>query len=475
MDAAVTLALLGAVAGFCASALPGFHVNTLAILLLAAAPQAGAGGVAFLVAALAASPFGLALSSTFLGGSSDESALSSLPAHAMAREGRGVEAVALQAWGALLGMLLALPLAFAMRGLLVPLAPRLPALMPWLLLGIVVLLVASESARPAVHARRVVVPWRDGTRLLRGPLSREPRLRVGRALVEDPHGLLEGAADGEVVEARVETLRVPGALSPVVGRALAVGVLLLSGALGWAAFRLGAASPFGLPASPLLPLLAGLFAAPELLDACRRTGRAPAARLGAPRVRLRELLRPALPGAAASSALGLAPGLSGSHAALLAPRSRTPEQALVTLAAVNGGAVVFTLLAWHALGKARSGALVAAQQYAAPAEWSTLAPPVAVLREAALVVLAASAACLLARALSRPVARSAASVGASRLALGGLVLLAGAVAAFTGWLGLLVLAVAALVGLTTKRAGVRRSHAMGVILVPALLRAWSIA
>ncbi|HVM44705.1 MAG TPA: hypothetical protein VM582_02125, partial [Candidatus Thermoplasmatota archaeon] len=68
MDLALlSAALAGALAGVVASALPGVHVNLLAVALLAFAPDAGSAGALFLVAALAASPFGLALSATFLG------------------------------------------------------------------------------------------------------------------------------------------------------------------------------------------------------------------------------------------------------------------------------------------------------------------------------------------------------------------------------------------------------------------------
>lgn len=446
----MTAAAAGALAGLVASALPGLHVNLLAVALLALAPGGGAPAAAFLVAALAASPFGMALSATFLGGPGDDAALSSLPAHELAREGRVREAVALQAWGALLGILLALPLALVARALLVPLAPRLADAMPWLLLAIVVALVLSEPRRFPVHPRWMVAPWG------------ERRVRM-REDILDPHGL---AGDAEIVP--VERVWSMGPLSAWAGKLAALFVLALTGALGLAAFRLGAASPLGLPSSPLLPLLAGLFALPSLLPLALWPPARARVVLRAPRARLGELTRAAWPGAAASVVLGLAPGVSASHAGLLTPRARTAEGALVRLAAVNGGAVVFTLLAWHALGKARSGALVAAEQLAPVAAWPTWAPTSAVLREAALVVTAALAACLLARGASSWLARAP----ARPLAAGGLALLLASVALFNGALGLLVLAVAGCAGALPARLGLRRSHAMGVILVPALLRAW---
>ena len=446
-------ALAGALVGVFASALPGLHVNLLAVALLALAPDAGEPGAAFLVAALAASPFGLALSATFLGGPGDDAALSALPAYELVREGRVREAVALQGWGALLGILLALPLALVARALLVPLAPRIAAAMPWLLLVILLALALSEPRRFPVHPRWMVVPW-------------PARRRRYHSDMLDPYGLAEGRP--EVDAERVWSL---GPWSAAAGKLAALAMLLLSGALGLAAFRLGAASPFGWPSSVLLPLLAGLFALPSLVPLALAPPRRRRFALRTPRARLRELAASAWPGAAASVVLGLAPGVSASHAALLTPPAHTSERALVRLAAVNGGAIVFTLLAWHALDKARSGALVAAEVFAPVPAWPTWTPTPPILLEAALVVGAALVALLLARAASTGLARAP----ARPLAVAGLVLLVASVVLFNGALGLAILLSAGLVGALPARLGVRRSHAMGVILVPALLRAWGLA
>lgn len=424
MDVPLLIAsLVGAAAGVVASALPGVHVNLLAIGVLAFAPTSGMPAdawSAFLVGALAASPFGLALSATFLGGPSDDAAFSSLPAHELASEGRVREAVALQAWGAMLGILVALPLAFAVRLAL----PHLPlaAATPWLFLAVIALLVWTEKAK----------------------------LRSPRATRWDEIDEREG--------------------SRWLGRLAALGILVLSGALGLAAFRLGASSPTGWPASALLPLLAGLFALPSLVMSLRARPRLRDI-LRKPRAPIGSLWRAAWPGAAASATLGLLPGVSPSHAALLTKQPRAPEPALVRMAAVNGGAVVFTLLAWHALAKARSGALVAAGTLARVPAWPTWRPPVAVLEEAALVVAAAIVGLLLARQASGWLSRAR----PGPLALGGLALVLVAVALFNGAVGLAVLGAAALVGALPMRIGVRRSHLMGAILVPATLRAWEIA
>lgn len=427
MDAGVALlALAGGAAGLVATALPGAHVNLLALL-------AADLGAPFLVGALAGAPFGLALSGTLLGVGEDPA----LPAHALAREGRAAEAVALQAWGAFAGLCLALALATLLSPLARAGAPLLLRAAPWLAAAACALLVLTEPARPRVHPRLVAAPWGS--------------IRARAASVHDPHGIYAGEE-----WARAERVWHAGPLSRPAGMALALLVLLLSGALGVVALRMGARSPLGLPASALLPLLAGLFAAPVLLDALK-AGRAPRARLRAPRPP-RGWLRDIVPATLTSSLLGLAPGVSASHVALLAPRQRDPERRLLATGAVSGGAVAFTLLAWVALRKARAGALVVLP--GAPPPWLDLA---------AIALLAAGAACLLARRLTRPLANALARLPPRVPPLAGLAMLLGAVALTTGAWGLGVLAVAASIGALAARLGVRRGLCMGAILVPVLL------
>lgn len=362
----LVVAIAGAVAGLVAMSLPGVHVNSLALLTLGLAPASGEAGVAFLLGAMAGAPFGLALSHALFGG------------HPLAAEGRQQELVALLSWGAFAGILLALPLAFVARPLMVALLPHVK----WVLLLVVVGLVAMHRDK-----------WW-----------------------------------------------------------LAVVVLLTSGALGLVAFLAGNA--------PLVPLLTGVFAVPNLIAMLWREEPRSRVRFHAPRIRARELLRRALPGAAASSLLGLAPGVSTSHVAPFASDEKD-ERRLVTLGAVNGGGVVFGLLAFHALGKARAGALVAAQQ---------LAPAKDFISDATLVLAAAGVACLLARGASAALP----GLPEKPLATAGLVLIGTAVALASGLWGFGVLFVATLVGFAAERVGVSRSVLMGVILVPAALRAWGI-
>src|SRR5687768_5578625 len=89
--------------------LPGFHVNTLVALAFAAGLADPAVAVAIMAAASAHAFFG-AIPSTYIGVPGDDVGVSALPAHALAREGKGPDAVAACLDGALLATILAIAL-----------------------------------------------------------------------------------------------------------------------------------------------------------------------------------------------------------------------------------------------------------------------------------------------------------------------------------------------------------------------------
>lgn len=238
-----------------------------------------------------------------------------------------------------------------------------------------------------------------------------------------------------------------------------------TGLLGLAAFRLGATSPLGVPASPLLPLFAGLFAVPSLLAARKAPKRVPATPAAPPRG---WTARTALAGATAGSVLGLLPGVTAGHAnALLPRRDVDADEARLRSAAVAGAGLVFALAVALALGPTRSGALAAAQAID-PADWRAWAPDAEAVRWAGATLAGAGAGCAgmlwaaprLARAWRR-------LPRGPLLAVAGCILL-GIVTLLNGAVGLAVLAVAASAGHLATALGVSRVHAMGVIVIPTL-------
>lgn len=242
-------------------------------------------------------------------------------------------------------------------------------------------------------------------------------------------------------------------------------VVATTGLLGLAAFRLGASSPFQVPASPLLPLFAGLFAVPGLLAARKAPKRVPATPAAPPRGWTR---RTALAGASAGSVLGLLPGVTAGHAGALLRRDGVDvDEARLRSAAVAGAGLVFATAVALALGPTRSGALAAAAVID-PADWRAWTPSAEAVRWFAATLAGAGAGAALMLALAPRLARAWRRLPRGPLLAAVAAVLVLVVATLNGAVGLAVLAVAGVAGHLAPALGVSRVHAMGVIVVPTL-------
>jgi putative membrane protein len=242
------------------------------------------------------------------------------------------------------------------------------------------------------------------------------------------------------------------------GGAIAVA---LSGVLGLLALPLEPTAP--LPGSVLAPLFAGLFGAPVLLDAMQGEG-VPRQEGAALSLGGRTLAGLGATGSLAGALVGYLPGVSSAIAATAA-LSATPGRYgargfLVTTSGVNTSNAVFALFALVALGSPRTGVLVAFEATEAPLDLPLLLSAVAIAAVVGfLLVLAVGDRYLdwVGRLDPRWL---------SLAVLGLLVVLSGL---FAGWVGLVLFAVATVVGLVPVRLGVKRAHLMGVLVVPLAL------
>jgi putative membrane protein len=401
----------GALAGLASGLVPGLHVNTVCVVAIAFLPGLGPAAAVGLAAMAAAHACSSLLPSTFLGAPGEETLLSALPAHRMLLDGKGPDAVQAGLHGGLLGLAAAVLLALPYK---------------WLL---------GEPGRGLVWVEESMVAVLAGILLLL--VARESR---------------RGAA-------------------PV---AWAVVVLALSATLGLLGARVAVEAWVGVPATPLLPMLSGLFGAPALLETMRARPdvppQMPASRAPA---RLRRMARwGALSGVAAAAATAVLPGLTSSVAAAAASAGRRDDDArpmLATLSALAMAHLVLTFVVlWLSL-RARTGLAVAVQQTWSVAAWSDGAPPLA-LR---MVLLACVAGALLGTlgtaALARPAAIWLPRLPQHLVAAAALAILVGLVALFSGWSGLGLFAVACCVGLVPLSVGLGRVHLTGCLLVPVLL------
>lgn len=388
--------LLGAVSGV----IPGIHSNTIAGFLAGVSGPLllliGPNGLAAaIVATMVTHTFLDAVPSTFLGVPDPDTVLAVLPAHRMCLAGHGEEAVRTSALGSVAGFVLCLPLFVLFMVVL----PPMQEYIDWGI-GLVILLAS---------------------------------------------GLL-------IVYSR----------SP--GWALAVFVvsgLLGVFSLGYAHFSLGV---FGI-GEVLLPLLTGLFGVPVLFSSMRTSAPIPAQSFSGLAILPRAVLAEGMRGAVAGAIVGWLPGFSsGTANALLALRRdgdfemHDSRRYLVATSAANTANAVLGIAALYAIGRMRSGAMVALGSFELP--------------PLSLLVLVAGCTAFAAYLLTIGAARCAPVImGLNQPLLAKIVLVFLVLVSlmFCGPFGLFVLLVATLVGMIPGWVDVPRIFCMGAIMLPVML------
>ena len=150
--AALAFLLGGAALGTASGLVPGLHANNFALLLAGIAPSIPADpllvGIAMLGAGVVHSFLDI-VPALALGVPDAATAIAALPGHRLVIAGRGREALRLSAVGSGLAVALAVPLAVPITWVMVRGYPTVRAHLPWLLAGVVVFLVVTESSRRA--------------------------------------------------------------------------------------------------------------------------------------------------------------------------------------------------------------------------------------------------------------------------------------------------------------------------------------
>ena len=444
--------LLGIISGL----LPGIHNNSFALALVALAPFLAEKGLSpFYVAVIILSnalsqTFHDIIPSIFLGAPDGDTALTVLPGHRLLIEGAGAEAVRLSALGSagsvVASLIFVLPFSLFFKAVY----PYIEAHMAAILILIVFLMLATEKG-------------------------------------EDPN-------------------EKKGPLAKYKYKAFALVLFLITGVLGLFAFaRESLMVPivnFGEP-SILLPLLSGLFGASQLIISLLTSSKIPEESVSALRLSRKRILRGILTGSAAGSLVAWLPGLSSAIAALLTglvakvdfdriplkkkvpepelgrlksslysdPYAGNPEtldsskEFIISNSGVNTSNAIFGLVAFVVIGRTRSGAMVAIEDILGT---NILDFPSLLLFFAAMVLTA-----LLSYFSTIWIGDNAQlilkKVDYSKLCAGVLVGLAIMVYLFTGLFGFFIFVISTPIGMLASFMNVRKSHAMGVILLPVIL------
>ena len=473
----------GVAMGSLTGLIPGFHVNNVALILLALSPVFLSWGIplsavaAIIVSTGTVHTFLNYIPSALLGAPDGDTALSLLPGHRMLLSGNAPRGVAWSARGSQLGLFLSLPLIIVARiafGDELGWYDYLRNIIFFLLLGISFLLLATETTR---------LDWPKWMR----------KLSMNKLATD----------------------------SRFAGFIAATGFFLLSGFYGWAVFSLPARSPVGIPdASLLLPSLAGLFGIANLLDIYATTSHIPPQNEDWTLPPAKPLLVPCFWSGVAGASMGVLPGMTASQATVLVmggrnvaakmqgkegygmdwetrrltemtdeelleialseaeggvegPQTKQDLEVIAILSAVNTAVTVMVLGFLYIIGRSRSGATLALKMMYPIDTWSSAEPTADFVRLISITVAAGLMAMPIMRVVGKGMLRLHAAIPLQQMVMGVIIFVSALVWFTTGFIGIGVLIIGTILGLIPPRVGIRRSHGMGIIIVPIMIYTFS--
>ena len=432
--------IAGVFVGVISGLLPGLHVNSISLILLSASggivalcsPLVGFGFseqlilvliCCFILSVSISHSYHDNLPTIFLGAPEEETALSVLPTHGLLLRGRGYDAVVLSALGGLGAIAACFLLLYVIRFLIGPpllLYTMIQGVMAWVLIGFVVLMIATDKG----SARR---------------------------------GSVSGTKAYEI------------------SMALAVFVFILSGVFGLVINLVPVWSLVGLPSTVLFPALSGLFGAPTLFLSLRSTPVIPQQTIEPLILTKKEkksTIFSVLAGSCAGILVSILPGVTSSTGTLLAMNTRKESdyrQTIVTLSAVNTASAFIVVVVLFLILKARSGVTLVISELISIEQWTFLMLPTTLTYFLIALLVSGVVSYFLVLKIGRLFAIWFPKLSYQKLVAGTFAFVVFLVVLFTGVIGVLVFFVAMCIGLLPVLYGVRRSHCMGVLLVPVIL------
>jgi len=436
----ILFCVLGVLTGIATGLLPGLHVNNIALILLSLSGAIIATfsflfeyGISeefilvliciYIISTSISHTFHDVIPSTFLGAPDGDMALSVLPAHSLLLEGKGYEAVALSAMGSygaiLFCFLLILPIRFIIGSPLF-FYESLREIMLFVLIAISILMIGTEKSKIDDFGKKGIAP-------------------------------------------------------SIVGMLFATFVFFLSGIFGIVIFEVPVDSPIGLSSPVLFPALAGLFGTPTLLTSLMTKPVIPKQIIKPPvlnRKTKNSSTLSVMTGSLGGILVSIIPGITSATGTILAMNARgesSKRQTIITLSAVNTACAFFVVVVMFVILRSRSGATLAAMELMSVAEWTTLLMPANLAYLLIALLLGGTLSYFLTLKVGKIFARRFANVPYALIVKLTIALIVILVFLFTGIIGILILVVATLIGLLPVEWGVRRSHCMGILLIPIIL------
>ena len=436
----ILFCVLGVITGIATGLLPGLHVNNIALILLSLSGTI-VGAFSFLfdygfseqfifllicifiISNSISHTFHDTIPTTFLGAPDEDTALSVLPAHSLLLEGKGYEAVALSAMGSYGAIIFCFLLLYPIRFLIgSPLFfySTLQEIMLFVLIAISILMLGTEKAK-------------------------------------------------------IDDFGAKGKIPSIVGMLFATFVFALSGIFGIIILDFSLDSPIGLSSPVLFPALAGLFGTPTLLTSLMTKPVIPKQtieELKLDKKTKRSSVLSVITGSLGGILVSIIPGITSATGTILAMNARgesDKKQTIVTLSAVNTACAFFVVVVLFIILRSRSGATLAAMELMAVEEWTGVVMPANLAYLLIALILGGTLSYFLTLSVGRIFARHFANVPYQLIVGLTIAMVVILVFLFTGILGILILIVATFIGLLPVHWGVRRSHCMGILLIPIIL------
>ena len=436
----VIFCFMGVSMGVLTGLLPGLHVNNIALILLsisgsivAFASPLNSLGISnefiflliagFIIAVSVSHTFHDVIPTTFIGAPDEDTALSVLPAHELLLAGEGYRAVVLSAMGSYGAIVVCLAIVYPLRmiiGAPLFLYNTLQGIMAWILIAIALLMLATEKTK-----------------------------------------ITEFGSEGK--------------LSSFLGMGFALFVFVLSGVFGIIVLDFEVTSPIGLNSPVLFPALAGLFGFPTLINSLMTEPAIPIQRIE--KINLnneqkRSSIISVITGSIAGIFVSIIPGITSATGTVIAMNAREGsdhEQTIVTLSSVNTASAFAVILVLFVILRPRSGAAIAVNELIVIDEWVAISIPNMLIFLLIFLILAGSLSYFSTIYIGRLFASNFSKLPYTKLVTATILMVGILVFLFTGIVGILVLFVATSIGFIPVLWGVRRSHCMGILLIPIIL------
>ncbi len=229
---------------------------------------------------------------------------------------------------------------------------------------------------------------------------------------------------------------------------------------------------FGEP-SILLPLLSGLFGASMLVISLMTKSEVPpqqkTTRFALTQTRI---VRGMVTGSAAGSFVAWLPGVSSTVGTIIArllvreeKDADSSKEFIVSISSANTSNAIFSLIALYIIEKTRSGAMVAIDKLVNVKEWNFSIIIILLI----VIVYVSLISYYTTIYLGDRIAGFLSRINYSKLCAAVLVALSVIVFMFTGWFGFVVFLISTPIGMIASFAKIRKTHAMGVILLPVIM------